>query len=126
MSSVVNDLGSLLHTLPPELKCEFRKLEKVSLKLCKSECRVLFNRVCVRENLLPNYTNIKLHDEATKREPITLKFRQQLVQRELENAEAEKSSLEKDHNERTASLRATMDKTVLDPILASIKNNVPK
>ena len=126
MSSVVNDLGSLLHTLPPELKCEFRKLEKVSLKLCKSECRVLFNRVCVRENLLPNYTNIKLHDEATKREPITLKFRQQLVQHELENAEAEKSSLEKDHNERTASLRATMDKTVLDPILASIKINVTK
>ena len=126
MSSVVTDLGALLHTLPPELKSEVRKLEKVSSKLCKSECRVLFNSLCVRENLLPNYSNIKLHNEATKREPITLKFRQQLVQRELENAEAEKSSLEKDHNERTASLRATMDKTVLDPILASIIINVTK
>ena len=55
--SVVTDLGSLLHTLSPELKNEVRKLEKVSLKLCKSECRELFNSVCVRENLLPNYSN---------------------------------------------------------------------
>ena len=74
MLSMVTDLGSLLHTLPSELKNEVRKLEKVSLKLVKSECRELFNSVCVRENLLPNYSNIRLHDEATKREPIMLKF----------------------------------------------------
>ena len=50
-SSVVTDLGSLLHTLPPELKHEVRKLEKVSVKLVKSDCRELFNSVCVREKL---------------------------------------------------------------------------
>ena len=61
MSSVVTDLGALLHTLPPELKSEVRKLEKVSSKLCKSECRVLFNSLCVRENLLPNYSNIYIY-----------------------------------------------------------------
>ena len=38
---------------------EVRNLEKVSLKLCKTECRDLFNSVCVTENLLPNYSNIK-------------------------------------------------------------------
>ena len=57
MSSMVSDLGFLLHPLPSEQKSVVRKLEKVSLKLVKSECRVLFNSVCVRENLLPNYTN---------------------------------------------------------------------
>ena len=126
MSSMVTDLGSLLHTLPSEQKNEVRKLEKVSLKLVKSECRELFNSVCVRENLLPNYSNIRLHDEATKREPITLKFCQQLVQRELENAQVEKTSLEKDCAERTASLRATMDQTILDPILSAIQINMNK
>ena len=40
--SVVTDLGSLLHALSPELKNEVRELEKVSLKLCKTECRELF------------------------------------------------------------------------------------
>ena len=124
--SVVTDLGSLLHTLSPELKNEVRKLEKVSLKLCKTECRELFNSVCVRENLLPNYSNIRLQDEATQREPIALKFRKQLVQRELASAKVERTSLEKDCAERTASLRATMDETILDPILAAIETNVNK
>ena len=55
---MVTDLGSLLHTLSPELKNEVRKLEKVSLKLCKTECRELFNSVCVTENLLPSYSNL--------------------------------------------------------------------
>ena len=62
MSSMVTDLGSLLHTLPSEQKNEVRKLEKVSLKLVKSECRELFNSVCVRENLLPNYSNIYIYE----------------------------------------------------------------
>ena len=48
---VVTDLGSLLHTLSPELKNEVRKLEKVSLKLCKTECRELFNSVCVTDTV---------------------------------------------------------------------------
>ena len=51
-------LGSLIHPLPPEQKKAIRDLEKVSMKLCKSECSVLFNSLCVKEKLLPNYSNI--------------------------------------------------------------------
>ena len=44
MSPMVIDLGSLIHNLPPEQKNAVRKLEKVSIKLCKSECREFFKR----------------------------------------------------------------------------------
>jgi len=97
-------LGSLIHPLPPEQKKAIRDLEKVSMKLCKSECSVLFNSLCVKEKLLPNYSNINLHDEAAKREPFTLKYRQRLVQRELDNAKAKMSSLGRDQTQWIASL----------------------
>ena len=32
-------------------------LEKVSQRLCKTECSLLFISVCVNENLLPNYSS---------------------------------------------------------------------
>ena len=41
--------------LPSELKRELRALDKVSQRLCKTECSLLFNSVCVNESLLPNY-----------------------------------------------------------------------
>ena len=37
---------------------EVLALEKVSKRLCKTECSLLFNSVCVDEILLPNYSNI--------------------------------------------------------------------
>ena len=58
LGSMAICLGELLHPLPAELKREIRELEKVSLKLAKSECNVLFNGTCLSENILPNYTNI--------------------------------------------------------------------
>ena len=55
--SVAIDLGSLIHNLPSELKKEVRDLEKVSIRRCKTDCSLLFNSICVKENLLPNYSN---------------------------------------------------------------------
>ena len=55
--SVVSNLGSLVHPLPPELRKQVRDLEKVSVRRCKAECSLLFNSVCAKENLLPNYSD---------------------------------------------------------------------
>ena len=54
--SVAIDLGTLIHNLPPERKREVRDLEKVSIRRCKTECSLLFNSICVKEHLLPNYS----------------------------------------------------------------------
>ena len=47
-----------------------------------------------------------------------------LVQRELENARGKKETLDKDHNERIASLRRTMDANTPETRLTKKKKNV--
>ena len=119
-------LGELLFPLPAQQKREVRELEKVSLKLAKSECNVLFNGTCLSENILPNYTNINLHNDAAKREPFTLKYRRQLVQRELEQAKEKRATLENEVNTRTESLRNSMDENLFNQISTTIHSNVGK
>ena len=38
-------------TKTPELRREVRALEKVSQRLCKTECSLRFNSVCVNESM---------------------------------------------------------------------------
>ena len=78
------NLGDLIFALPVETKQEIRKLEKVFLKLNKTELSCAFNECCLRENILPKYTQIKLHDSAAKNEEFTDDFRRKLVERQLE------------------------------------------
>ena len=118
--SVVS-LGSLIFNLPSERRKSVRELEKVSAKLIKQKCSLLFNSTCLKEDILPTYSNIKLHSQAARKEPFTLKYRRNLVEREVQNAKANIETLEKDHSERIASLRGTMDEQTLTPILQKIK-----
>ena len=124
--SMAISLGELLYPLPAQQKREVRELEKCSLKLAKSECSLLFNGVCLSENLLPNYSNINLHNDAAKREPFTLKYRRQLVQRELDETKKKRTLLENEVTTRTESLRNSMDKNDFDKISATIHSNVGK
>ena len=50
-SMVVQCLGTLIYPLPAEQKKVVRELEKVSLKLAKSDCNVLFNGICLSKNI---------------------------------------------------------------------------
>ena len=79
LMSVVTSLGSLIHNLPQTQRREVRDLEKVSIKICKQKCSLLFNSTCLNENLLPRYSDIKLHDKAARKEAFTLKYRRKLV-----------------------------------------------
>ena len=124
MSMATQSLGVQIYNLPPTQRKEVRDLEKVSLKLAKTKCSKVFNTTCLTENLLPMYSNIKLHDRAATNELFTLRYRRQLVQRELEKATSSISELERDVAERTTSIKETMDHEVLKPILETIKTNV--
>ena len=64
LGSMAQCLGTLIFTLPAEEKKAVRELEKVSIKLAKSDCSLLFNGVCLSENILPNYTNIYIYEYA--------------------------------------------------------------
>ena len=58
--SVVS-LGSLLYNLPVEQRKSVRELEKVSTKVIKSKCSLLFNSTCLKEDILPSYSNIYIY-----------------------------------------------------------------
>ena len=66
LMSVVT-LGSLIHQLPEERRREVRDFEKVSRKIAKTRCSLLFNSTCLKENILPNYSDIYIYDGLSRR-----------------------------------------------------------
>ena len=48
---------SILKIIGQDTKSKFRKLEKVQEKLTKKQLDIEFNRKCIDNDLLPNYTN---------------------------------------------------------------------
>ena len=42
-----------------------------------------FNEICIKEDLLPNYTNIRTHDVATRTEDFVADCRTMLVERQI-------------------------------------------
>ena len=81
------NLGTLLHNLSSENKLTIRKLEKLNRKISKCETAIIFNRQCIQEDILPKYSNIRLHDPAARKQKFTKEFRKNLVQLQLKNKE---------------------------------------
>ena len=52
-----------------EIKAQIRKLENVKYKLLRSKWSTIFNKICLKENLLPDYTknNSMYNNENKKR-----------------------------------------------------------
>ena len=55
MSQEPIGLGRLLHPLPPDIKKTIRQLEKVSFKLTREKCKIVYNRTCIHEDILPMF-----------------------------------------------------------------------
>jgi hypothetical protein len=53
----------------------------VFLKILHKSMDLQFNRNCIQHNLLPIYTNIKVHDETAREEKLVLNFRKKLIER---------------------------------------------
>ena len=77
-------IGQLLFRLPPSDKSTFRRLESLEKKLINALNAVTYNEICLKENLLPKYTNIILHSSAATSRQHTLELRRQLVKDELQ------------------------------------------
>ena len=90
------NLGQLLFPLQPETKKLVRQFEKCTFKIIKQKCSLIFNQTCINEHILPTYSNIKLHDEAARKENFTLDFRRKLIQREIVNPKTKIQTLEKE------------------------------
>ena len=69
------NLGELIFTLTDPTKYDIRRFEKCFIKLQKLELSCAFNKLCLKEGILPKYTQLKLHDTAATRENFTREFR---------------------------------------------------
>ena len=89
----------LLETLPDELKKLFRQYEVVRKKLINIKWSLEFNSICLKENILPNYSRIKHHDPAVKNTATTLQYRRYLIKREITIKKKNEEDLKKLKNQ---------------------------
>ena len=102
-NSTVEDVSfSILNTASQVELTKFRELERLSKKVIKESSHLSFNETCINNELLPTYTNIRLHDEAAQGEAFVNQFRSELILREIKES---KSALYDLKNEFNASLQ---------------------
>ena len=75
--------GNILQQHRPESKKCVRLLEQLNKKITNAYYAVEFNRTCIRENLLPKYSNVRLHDRAVQQKDFVYDFRQRLTDDQL-------------------------------------------
>lgn len=74
-------IGNLIYNLPPEIKKKIRCLEKLNIKIINTKYALVFNKTCKKEDIMPIYTNIRLHDPGARNDIITVRYRKQLIDR---------------------------------------------
>ena len=79
-------------------KIQIRKLESIKYKILRCKWSTIFNKICLKENLLPDYTRMRYHDPALQSSRDTLNYRKSLVNRELELKEDIFLSLKSEEN----------------------------
>ena len=87
--------GEVLHSIPEELRRIFRRYETINKKLINVKWSIEFNSLCLKENILPNYSRIRHHDPAVASTATTLKYRKYLIEREITNKKKMREDLEK-------------------------------
>ena len=94
--------GNLLFNVPVDLRKLYRKLEDTRKKLLKAKWSITFNNVCLKENIMPNYSRIRHHDPAVATTSHTIGYRVYLIKREIELKEQaiKKLSLVKENIEK--------------------------
>ena len=79
----IANFGQLLFTLTHTQRGIVRRLENETKKLHNVHNAVVFNEVCIKENLLPKYSNICLHDRAVQHQDFVTDFRKRLTTEQL-------------------------------------------
>ena len=69
---IIASFGELLFTLSHDQRRIVRRLESETKKLSNTKHAVVFNDLCIRENLLPKYSNIYIYTRDMSRHVIKI------------------------------------------------------
>ena len=75
--------GQYLNQFPPNTIKVIREFERIQKKICRHKMSIMFNEICINEEMLPKYTYFKLHDPAAHKHSSTLEYRRDLVKRQI-------------------------------------------
>ena len=75
--------GEILNEYDERGKKTIRNIESLQKKIINARLAVVFNQQCMKNNLLPKFTNIHV-DEAVQQRRFTLEFRKKLVVNQIE------------------------------------------
>ena len=79
--------GDLLNLVSPEVRTLYRKYESVNKRIIKAKWSATFNRICIKEDIMPVYTRIRHHDPALNNSHGTRQYQISLMNREIVKAE---------------------------------------
>ena len=85
-------IADLIQKVDANIKRKFRLLERTKSNIIKKEWSIKYNEICIKENLLPKYTKLRLHDPAARTTNTTINYRKYLIRRQVTNS---KLALEK-------------------------------
>ena len=64
--------GQYINQFPPNTIKVIREFERIQKKICRHKMSIMFNEICINEEMLPKYTYFKLHDPAAHKYNSTL------------------------------------------------------
>ena len=53
--------GDLLNLVSPEVRTLYRKYESINKRIIKAKWSATFNRICIKEDIMPVYTRINIY-----------------------------------------------------------------
>ena len=56
--------GQYINQFPLNMIKVIQKFERIQKKICRHKMSIIFNEICINEEMLPKYTYFKLHDPA--------------------------------------------------------------
>ena len=64
----ISNYGKYINQLPPNIIKSIRHYERINKKICRQKISIMFNEICINEEMLPIY--IYIHGRKVKRETI--------------------------------------------------------
>ena len=81
-SETLCNIGTILNSFSYTDKKLIRRIESLEKKSINHFYAVIFNEKCIKENLLPSFTNITTYDRAVQQSDLTVKYRKGLLEEE--------------------------------------------
>ena len=110
--------------LEENIKTKYRLLEKTSIRLITTRSHRDFNQTCYNNNLLPSYTDIRIHDEAARTESFFQDFRKNLVSHEMSKQEIKMSDLITTCDQLKNEIRGVVSKVKYDALIIFLERIV--